>query len=117
MENTRSVTLISIPNCDQLKKAKTWLAEQQIPFQFRDMRKNPLSASEIREIADETGIDILINRRSTTWRTLQAAPAVSFENLVQLATENPTLMKRPVAKLNGKWTAGFDENFWKDCLR
>ncbi|MCP4433031.1 MAG: arsenate reductase, partial [Gammaproteobacteria bacterium] len=34
-----NVVMYGIPNCDTIKKAKTWLAEKNLDFTFHDYRK------------------------------------------------------------------------------
>ena len=32
-------TLYGIPNCDTVKKARTWLEKQKVPYEFHDYKK------------------------------------------------------------------------------
>ena len=38
-----TTTLYGIPNCDTVKKARTWLADHQQDFVFHDFKKQGLS--------------------------------------------------------------------------
>ena len=43
-----TITLYGIPNCDTVKKARTWLAAQQLDFTFHDFKKQGLERATVR---------------------------------------------------------------------
>jgi len=47
MKAPASITLFGIPNCDTVKKARTWLEQQAIPFDFHNFKKEGLSAEQV----------------------------------------------------------------------
>ncbi|WP_415184533.1 arsenate reductase family protein [Phaeovulum sp.] len=87
--------LYGIPTCDTCRKAQRALTAAGHVVTFRDVRATPLTADERAEFLAAFG-DKLINRASTTWRTLsetdRAAPPEA------LLAAHPTLMKRPVIR-------------------
>ncbi len=89
------LTLYGIPTCDTCKKAQKALANAGHGVTFRDVRMAPLSEAEIGEFVTEFG-PAIINRQSTTWRSLSDFLRES-EPEAQLAAQ-PTLMKRPVIR-------------------
>ncbi|GAM62034.1 hypothetical protein JCM19232_6339 [Vibrio ishigakensis] len=44
-----SVIMYGIPNCDTIKKAKKWLQEQNIEFEFHDYRKQGVDEELVAE--------------------------------------------------------------------
>jgi arsenate reductase len=91
--------LYGISNCDTIKKAKKWLTDQSIDFQFHDFRKDGLEAALLQEWIDASGWEPLLNKRGTTWRKIAAE--VDRNNLdaalaAELMLEHPALIKRPV---------------------
>lgn len=84
-----------IATCDTCKKALKALQAADVAVTFRDVRADPLSATEIDELITEFG-DQIINKSSTTWRGLSDWLRNS-EPEAQLAAQ-PTLMKRPVIR-------------------
>jgi arsenate reductase-like glutaredoxin family protein len=42
-----TTTLYGIPNCDTVKKARTWLADQQQDFDFHDFKKQGLTRATV----------------------------------------------------------------------
>ncbi|MBZ0218482.1 MAG: hypothetical protein K8F25_18140, partial [Fimbriimonadaceae bacterium] len=76
-----------------------------------DIRDNPPEAAEIRDYMAKVGWEKLLNRRSTTWRTLPDTDKsdISDEKAVQLIVEYPTLMKRPLIVSGRNTIVGFDK--------
>ena len=98
------LTLYGIPTCDTCKKAQKALVNAGHAVTFRDVRMAPLSEAEIDELVTEFG-PAIINRQSTTWRSLSDFLRES-EPEAQLAAQ-PTLMKRPVIRGAGGLTLGW----------
>lgn len=91
--------MYGIPNCDTVKKARTWLEEQEIPFHFHNFKKDGLNKSAIEQWLTKSDLTILINRKGTTWRALsdvQKAQADTTSGAIALMLENPSVIKRPV---------------------
>lgn len=91
------LTMLGIPNCDQVRKARKYLAEKGLDFVFRDIRKDPLSTAEWQLLITHDTNDLLVNTRSPSFRKtgFKAAdmnPATKLEALLA----QPTAMKRPL---------------------
>jgi glutaredoxin len=48
--------LYGIPNCDTVKKARTWLAENGQEFEFHDFKKQGLSRETVAGLARTAGL-------------------------------------------------------------
>ncbi|MDE2429373.1 MAG: ArsC family reductase [Burkholderiales bacterium] len=99
---THSITLYGIPNCDTVKKARTWLQDKGIAFQFHDFKKNGLDEQTVQTWLADIGLDVLINRKGTTWRALsdeQKAAAAEPQQAIALMIANPSVIKRPVLQI------------------
>jgi arsenate reductase-like glutaredoxin family protein len=80
---------------------------------FRDVRAEPLSREQILRFLEAFGDD-LVNRRSTTWRSLdEDERQAPFE---QLLAEKPALMKRPIIDDGEQVTLGWDKAVQKRHL-
>lgn len=108
-------TIYGIPNCDTVKKARSWLVEHDKSALFHDFRKDGLDAAQVGRWYAAVG-DKLINRKGTTWRGLDAAAqqsAVDPAGARKLAVSFPSLIKRPVVEWpDGAVTVGFDAADW-----
>ncbi|MDU8943412.1 arsenate reductase family protein [Ovoidimarina sediminis] len=97
------VDLLGIPSCDTTRRALKALAEKGV--EFRDVRADPLTPEERAVLLERFGED-LINRRSTTWRGLDAGERAQDPDALLAA--HPTLMKRPVIRMGDAWYLGWD---------
>jgi arsenate reductase-like glutaredoxin family protein len=68
-----SLRLHGIPNCDTVKRARAWLAEQGVVHDFIDFKKAAPKPAELRRWSDAVGWERLLNRQGTTWRKLDPA--------------------------------------------
>jgi arsenate reductase-like glutaredoxin family protein len=99
-----SVTVYGIPTCDTCRAALKALKAAGREAQLRDVRAEPLSEGEWAELLAEFG-DRLVNRNSPTYRGL--SPFLKeAEAEAQLAAQ-PTLMKRPVIRAEGRLHLGW----------
>ena len=94
-----------ISTCDSTKAALKALKRADKDVTFRDIRADPLSASEIDEIITEFG-DRAVNKQSTTYRSFSPFLRES-EPEAQIAAQ-PTVMKRPVIRDGSNWFLGWD---------
>ncbi|MDQ4420916.1 arsenate reductase [Sphingobium sp. DEHP117] len=106
---TASPTLYGIPNCDTVKKARTWLAGRGIDHAFHDYKKAGVNAALVRGWVDELGWEVLLNRSSTTFRALPEADKqdMDAEKALALMLANPSMIKRPVLDLGDRRIVGF----------
>lgn len=105
-----SIKLYGIPNCDTVKKARTWLDEQQIDYVFHDFKKQGVGEDDLRRWLKHVPLDTLLNRKGTTWRKLtdaDKARAEQSDGAIALMRENTSLIKRPVFERGNTVHAGF----------
>lgn len=104
-------TLYGLKNCDSCRKAMKWLSAQDIEVALHDVRDDGLSEAMLDTWLAEFGVEALVNRRSTTWRQLDASErdALDAVRARSLLLKHPTLVKRPVLHINGQWVLGFTE--------
>ena len=101
------MVLYGIKSCDTCRKALKALSEAGRDVVFRDVRAEPLTEAEIASFHAAFG-ERLINRASTTWRSLgEAERAAPPEALL---ASHPTLMKRPVIDRDGSLTLGWGKD-------
>ncbi|REL29398.1 ArsC family reductase [Thalassotalea euphylliae] len=111
-------TLYGIPNCDTVKKARKWLAEQNIEHDFHDFRKDGLSDELLTSLLEKATWEQLLNKRSTSFRNL----ADDIKNNLNEATAKaamlaePTLIKRPVTLINEQVVVGFKADTFADTF-
>ena len=89
-----ALTLYGLKNCDTCKKAMKALEAAGKSYEFVDIRADAQLEDLVRGWLAKAGSDVLVNRRSTTWRTLSETEREAAPEALLVA--NPTLVKRPV---------------------
>jgi arsenate reductase len=112
------ITLYGIPNCETVKKARTWLAEQGLDYRFHDFRKAGVPAERLDDWLERFGWETVINRRGTSWRRLPAEQREAMNNTRarEAALANPSLIRRPVLEHEGTTLIGFSTDDWQKAL-
>lgn len=102
-----SVTLYGLKNCDTCKKAMKALDAAGIDVTFVDIRAEADLQTLVPGWLEVAGADLLVNRRSTTWRTLSEAQRDGDPEALLIA--NPTLVKRPVIEAKSGLHVGWNK--------
>ncbi|KAF1053132.1 MAG: Protein YffB [Burkholderia gladioli] len=100
-----STVVYGIPNCDTVKKARVWLDEHGVTFDFHDFKKAGLTAAIVKGWLKDVPLDTLVNRRGTTWRGLPDDVKASVDSeagAIALMLEKPSVIKRPVLVVDGR---------------
>ncbi|HEU4851228.1 MAG TPA: ArsC family reductase [Telluria sp.] len=109
--------LFGIPNCDTVKKARTWLADQSLPFDFHDFRKQGLDRDTVAAWLAQQDWEVLVNRKGTTWRGLpdeRKAAVTDKASALELMLEYPSVVKRPVLlDARDKVHVGFNDAMYR----
>ncbi len=103
------LTLFGIKNCDTVKKARKWLDEKGVVYQFHDFRADGLSTEQLSAFVNALGWEAVLNRRGTTWRKLPVADTASVDeaSASALMLEHVALIKRPVWQKEDEYRLGF----------
>lgn len=111
-------TLFGIPNCDTVRKARKWLDANEVAFDFVDFKKTPPSKAEVLGWLRHIPLEVLLNKRSTTWRNLPDADKtdITESKAITLMMNNPSLIKRPVFVYQNTALAGFSEKTYQEIL-
>ncbi len=109
-----TLTLFGIPNCDTVKKARTWLDAHGVSYAFHDYKKAGVDAAMLNRWADEAGWEVLLNRAGTTFKKLPDADKADIDRAkaIALMLANPSMIKRPVVEGAAALLVGFKESDW-----
>ena len=113
-----STTLYGISNCDTIKKARNWLRDHDIDYQFHDYRKQGLEGQLLQSMATQLGWEVMLNRRGTTWRALadEEKSSVDEASALRLMRASPALIKRPILAHNGDLHIAFSEQKYQEIF-
>jgi len=111
-------TLYGISNCNTVKKAKDWLDDNNIEYQFHDYRKQGLGIDLLNAFEAALGWEKLLNKQSTSWRKLndEQKNNISKQTALQYMLDTPTLIKRPVLDTGEKMIVGFKADNYQNEL-
>lgn len=112
--------LYGIPNCDTVKKARTWLDSNGSEFVFHDFKKDGITRELIAVWLRDVAWDVLVNRKGTTWRNLpdeRKAAIIDAASASELMLESPSVIKRPVLVRNKKTTVGFSSDLYQQIFQ
>ncbi len=114
-----SATLYGIPNCDTVKKARSWLDANDIAYDFHDYKKSGADAGKLAAWCDAKGWETILNRAGTTFRKLPDADKADLDRTkaIRLMTEQPSMIKRPVVEHGGGLLVGFKQPEWEEAFR
>ena len=110
-----TITMYGIPNCDTIKKARAFLAERAIDYQFHDYKKLGVPADELALWVERMGWERLLNRQGNTWRKLDpdAQAAVhDAPSACAVMVAQPSVIRRPVLVAGKELLVGFDKAVW-----
>ena len=114
--STPTITVYGIPNCDSVKKARAWLDQQGLAYQFHDFKKQGVPAEALQHWLDKAGWERVLNRKGTTWRKLDAetqAGVVDAASAAAVMQQQSSVIKRPVIDWGqGALTVGNTPDEW-----
>jgi Spx/MgsR family transcriptional regulator len=115
----KPVTIYGIPNCDTMKKARTWLDGHGIPYEFHDYKKAGIDRARLEAWSRTVGWETLLNRAGTTFRKLPDSDKrnVDERKAIALMLAQPSLIKRPVLDIGGgKLLVGYKPEIYAAAL-
>lgn len=107
--------ILGIKNCDTMKKAMKWLDDNGVDYDFHNYKKDGVDENILKQAIEEHGWDMVINKRGTTWRALpdDIKTSMDAEKAVEIAKENPSIIKRPLLLRLGQTYIGFDKKIYE----
>lgn len=113
------IKIYGIPNCDTIKKAKKWLTDNNIEFEFHDYKKKGITKSKLKDWCKEVDWETLLNRRGTTWRKLDDATkdGINKTSAIDIMAENTSIIKRPVIETGKDILVGFSIDTYEEAFK
>jgi len=112
------ITLYGIKNCDTVKKARRWLEQHNIDYNFYDFRADGLTEAQVQAWLGELGWETLVNRRSTSWKQLDVGlrEDMDEDSALRAILAQPTLIKRPLLDTGTSCHVGFAEKNYRELF-
>lgn len=115
------IKLYGIPNCNTVKKARVWLDEHQVSYEFHDFKKIGVSQAMTENWLAQQPWEKLVNRAGMTWRKLSEETKASITNNVSAAAlmmDKTSVIKRPILENDSKiLSLGFKEDIYQELFK
>lgn len=111
--------LYGIANCDTVKKARAWLENNGVQFEFHDFKKHGVTHALLQSWLKQVPWEALVNRKGIAWRKLsdeEKARVQDNTSAIALMLEKTSVIKRPVLELNSTVYLGFDETQYRSLF-
>jgi arsenate reductase len=102
-------TIYGIKACDTMQKARAWLADHGVAYDFHDYKTQGVDRARLEGWARQVGWETLLNRSGTTFRQLPDADKAGMTEAkaIGLMLAQPSMIKRPVLETKGGLLVGF----------
>lgn len=107
------LSVYGIPNCTSVRKARKYLEDHHIDYDFINLRDTPPESAKIKCWL-ATFDTALVNKRSSTYRNHSEEAKTALEQgeeaIIALLRAHPTMIKRPIIEYDDQpLIFGFDE--------
>ena len=117
-ESDKTLHLFGIKACDTMKKARTWLDEHAVRYDFHDYKSTGIDREHLTRWCNEHGWQVVLNRAGTTFRKLDDEQKADLDQAkaIELMLAQPSMIKRPVLELGDKTLIGFKPDLYAAAL-
>jgi len=112
----KSITIYGIKNCDTMKKARAWLDDHGVAYDFHDYKSAGIAKDKLQQWSGEVGWETLLNRAGTTFKKLPDSDkqGLNERKALALMLAQPSMIKRPVLDLGGRLLVGFKADVYDE---
>jgi Spx/MgsR family transcriptional regulator len=113
--------LYGIPNCNTVKKARVWLEDNQIDYEFYNFKKQGVTQPMLENWLSQQPWEKVVNRAGMTWRKLSDETKESIvdnASAIALMMEKSSVIKRPILEKDGEiLSMGFKEEAYQELFK
>ena len=112
---------ICYPKCTTCQKAQRWLDDNKIEYEFRDIKLNRPTRSELSEWHRQSGLSLkkFFNTSGLLYKSLDLKtklPSMTDDEMLSLLASDGMLVKRPLIIGDDFVLVGFKEAEWKSKI-
>ena len=116
------IAFICYPRCSTCQKARKWLDENHIAYEFRDIKTDNPTADELAAWYKASGLPLkkFFNTSGLLYKSMDLKnrlPTMSEEETLALLGSDGMLVKRPLVIGDGFVLTGFKEAEWEKRLK
>lgn len=114
--------LLCYPKCTTCQKARKWLEENGIPYEFRDIKAENPTVEELAQWHRMSGLPLrkFFNTSGLLYKSLELKtklPTMTDPEMLTLLATDGMLVKRPLAVGEDFILLGFRESEWEEKLK
>ena len=115
------IKFICYPKCTTCQKAQKWLDDNQVKYDFRDIKIDNPTLEELTEWYEKSGLPLkkFFNTSGLLYKELDLKNkllSMTEDEMLELLATNGMLVKRPILVFNDLVLVGFKESEWKEKL-
>lgn len=116
------ISFVCYPKCTTCQKARKWLDENKIAYEFRDIKTNHPTLEELAAWHRTSGLPLrkFFNTSGLLYKSMDLKnklPAMSEADMLKLLSTDGMLVKRPLLVGADFVLVGFKEADWKNRLQ
>lgn len=103
-----------------MKKAFTWLNNNNIEFVFFDYKKEILLEDNFNYWLSKLPLEQIVNKQGTTYKKLTDSQKLAIQNpdtAFDIIKINTSVIKRPLIEINDQVIVGFNETTWAEIFK
>lgn len=113
---------ICYPKCSTCQKARNWLDENKVEYEFRDIKTENPTVEELSAWWALSGMPLkkFFNTSGLLYKSMELKdklPSMSDEEMLTLLASDGMLVKRPLVIGDGVVLVGFKETEWEKTLK
>ena len=113
---------ICYPKCTTCQRAQKWLDENNIKYEFRDIKENNPTKEELTRWYKESGLPLkkFFNTSGLIYKSLDLknkVPQMTEEEMITLLATDGMLVKRPIIVTENLVLVGFKETEWAEKIK
>ena len=113
---------ICYPRCSTCQKARKWLDESSIEYEFRDIKLENPGIDELRKWYELSGLPLrrFFNTSGLLYKSMELKtklPNMTDEEMLELLATDGMLVKRPLLVAEEYVLVGFREAEWAEKLK
>ena len=113
---------VCYPKCTTCQKARKWLDENQITYEFRDIKLGNPTYEELSQWHQRSGLPLkkFFNTSGLLYKSMglkDRLPGMSEEEMLKLLATDGMLVKRPLLVGDDFVLVGFKESQWAEKLK
>ena len=116
------IQFICYPKCSTCQKAKSWLDENGIEYDLRDIKLDNPSYAELKKWYHENNLELkkYFNTSGLLYKEMELKTrllSMTEEGQIRLLATDGMLVKRPIAVAGDKVLVGFKEKEWAELIK